>query len=45
VPKAVPGVTTQNLKTKALHKHAPIPALPKKVPKKGKQNGKGRKEV
>jgi hypothetical protein len=33
MPKAMPGVTTQNLKTKAPHKHDPLPTVPKKVPK------------
>jgi hypothetical protein len=37
--RAVPGVTTQNLKPKAPHKHAPIPALPKKPTRKFDDGG------
>lgn len=37
MPKAAPGVSTQNLKAKAPHQHAPLPELPHKPPKLSKK--------
>jgi hypothetical protein len=39
--KAVPGVTTQNLKPKAPHKHDPLPELTHKPPPTKKEKAKG----